>query len=406
MPFAFCQYTNDSDAERAIKDGRGRLIKGRPCRCEKAKAHRLFFFERKYGQVVTPSEVQELLRNFGRISFCRNVNQVERAAYNLNEGVMVQFEMYDEGQAAHQAFRNHNEFKMQCMANMGSPAGRGLNKSDPVHRSYLDTYDVDKRSIFVGNLPTSITEGEIFDIFQQFGSIVQVTLHKNDSMIDINQKHCFAFVEFQQQPAVTKSLVAMSGYVLQDRAIRVSQKDTEAAKARTRRQPARVAPSLTGLYQSPAARPVGRPQASPLANTSPAYASPYSFAQVGQYHNYQANAFPGQVQYYSPSYSPTVYSSPSYYSYTGSPSYTHGATATATIAGSPTHPQFYYSGYNQYAPPASYLPTSSSVALQPQVNYYTQAYSPPTTNIIQDDRTATPTPLGRPAVIDNSLESE
>jgi hypothetical protein len=27
-------------AERAIREGRGRLVKGRPCRCEKAKAHR------------------------------------------------------------------------------------------------------------------------------------------------------------------------------------------------------------------------------------------------------------------------------------------------------------------------------------------------------------------------------
>jgi hypothetical protein len=57
MPFAFCQYTvsfwqqnfqehllicqqKEEHAERAIKEGKGRLIKGRPCRCEKAKAHR------------------------------------------------------------------------------------------------------------------------------------------------------------------------------------------------------------------------------------------------------------------------------------------------------------------------------------------------------------------------------
>ena len=59
MPFAFCQYTvsrsesfliklsltgfvfkKPEHADRAIKEGRGRLIKGRPCRCEKAKAHR------------------------------------------------------------------------------------------------------------------------------------------------------------------------------------------------------------------------------------------------------------------------------------------------------------------------------------------------------------------------------
>ncbi|KAH7386150.1 hypothetical protein BKA64DRAFT_725872 [Cadophora sp. MPI-SDFR-AT-0126] len=406
MPFAFCQYTNDSDAERAIKEGRGRLIKGRPCRCEKAKAHRLFFFERKYGPVVTPSEVQELLRNFGRISFCRNVNQVERAAYNLNEGVMVQFEMYDEGQVAHQAFRNHNEFKMQCMANMGSPAGRGLSKSDPAHRSYLNTYDVDKRSIFVGNLPTDISEGEIFDIFQQFGGIVQVTLHKNDSTIDITQKHCFAFVEFQQQPSVTRALIAMPGYILQDRAIRVSQKDTEAAKARTRRQPARVALSLAGSYQSPATRSVSQPQASPLAHMSPGYASPYGFTQGGQYYNYQGTAFPGQVQYYSPSYSPTVYPPPSYFTYTGSPSYNHGATATATTTGSPTHPQYYYGGYTQYPSPTSYWPASSPVATQQQVNYYTQTYSPPNINVVQEDRSATPTPAGYPAATDNSLDLE
>lgn len=58
MPFAFCQYRvshlcekpfaalvliilqTPAEAERAIREGRGRLINGRPCRCEKAKAHR------------------------------------------------------------------------------------------------------------------------------------------------------------------------------------------------------------------------------------------------------------------------------------------------------------------------------------------------------------------------------
>lgn len=41
MPFAFCQYTRAEHAEKAILEGRGRMIKGRPCRCEKAKAHRM-----------------------------------------------------------------------------------------------------------------------------------------------------------------------------------------------------------------------------------------------------------------------------------------------------------------------------------------------------------------------------
>jgi RNA recognition motif-containing protein len=133
MPFAFCQYTVSSlpissfqsdhlqdvaHAERAIREGRGRLINGRPCRTEKAKAHRelssifnepvpiaeasrgLFFVERKYGPVVTPEEVRKMMYHFGTITQCYTASGVERAALNLNEGVIVEFEMYDEGQAA------------------------------------------------------------------------------------------------------------------------------------------------------------------------------------------------------------------------------------------------------------------------------------------------------------------
>lgn len=93
------------------------MIKGRPCRCEKAKAHResspfstsgriaqgfegLFYVERKYGAAVTPKEARELLEGFGTITVCYTASNVERSSLNLNEGVIVEFEMYDEGQAA------------------------------------------------------------------------------------------------------------------------------------------------------------------------------------------------------------------------------------------------------------------------------------------------------------------
>jgi hypothetical protein len=59
MPFAFCQYTvcwpqlpwswtmltwgqNDDDAKLAMKEGKGAMILGRPCRTEPAKANRKF----------------------------------------------------------------------------------------------------------------------------------------------------------------------------------------------------------------------------------------------------------------------------------------------------------------------------------------------------------------------------
>jgi len=145
MPFAFCQYTNGEDAERAIREGRGRLVRGRPCRCEKAKAHRkysshpistskirfdsviaiaesfqsqggpsnsglacfgfadklgLFIIERKGGDAITPTEARLVLRSFGKIDRCYVASDLERATFNLGEAVIVQFEMYDNGQNA------------------------------------------------------------------------------------------------------------------------------------------------------------------------------------------------------------------------------------------------------------------------------------------------------------------
>lgn len=60
----------------------------------------LFFVERKYGPVITPAEVRELLAPFGTIDSCYSPQDVERTSLNLNDGVIVQFAMYDDGQNA------------------------------------------------------------------------------------------------------------------------------------------------------------------------------------------------------------------------------------------------------------------------------------------------------------------
>lgn len=41
-----------------------------------------------------------MLRGFGQLDFIRLATPVELAQMNLNEGVLVQFKMYDDGQTA------------------------------------------------------------------------------------------------------------------------------------------------------------------------------------------------------------------------------------------------------------------------------------------------------------------
>ncbi|KAE8440775.1 hypothetical protein EG329_006592 [Mollisiaceae sp. DMI_Dod_QoI] len=388
MPFAFCQYTNDHDATRAIKEGRGRTIKGRPCRCEKAKAHRLFFFERKYGAAITPQEVEDLLRGFGRINYCRPVSLIERATHNLDEGVIVQFELYDEGQAALQAYRNHEEYKMQSLANMDmSSPSRDRVHEDPVGRHYLDEYDIERRSIYVGNLPTDAVNDDLRDVFVKFGTIIKVTLHKNESIIDANQQRCFGFVEFETQPSITLVLTEnqANGFTLRGMLLRVAQKDTNAATARShRRRPGTgVQPSATA-YQSPAPQPMAQQQVSPMAHLSPqAYASQYSspaYASPFAYYNaYGTAMYAGnQAAYYGSPYAPLYYPS--------SPTYHAGGSTTST----PLAQQYIYQGY-QTTPTYGYSPPAHQAAFPPA------AYSQPvinTTGLGHDERSGTPTPAG------------
>ncbi|KAI9641076.1 hypothetical protein NHQ30_010504 [Ciborinia camelliae] len=408
MPFAFCQYTKQEHAERAIMEGRGRLIKGRPCRCEKAKAHRLFFVERKYGAVVTPGEVRDLLARFGKIELCYTASHVERTALNLNEGVIVQFEMYDEGQNAQSAFRNHDLYKLQPIAGLAAPAQQSQPAAEvDSNKAYLARYDVDRRSIFVGNLPLGTSEQQIRGLFEHYGEIQDISLRENASKFEPEEKFAFAFVEFKSPMAVVNAVNSKNGFNFGGKSLRVAQKDSENGGSRGKSSKSQPSTSLRS-WQSPHLDRLVEQQASPSAQIPPmAYASsPYGYNAYSPYYGYAAPSAvftDGQGNYYSSaaSYSPA----PAYYpGYPGSPGYAVRNPAVATeMTGSPAAQSPYcgYAPYQHYAP-APYWSIASPPPDQlaaPQQAYY--HYSPVGVgNKAHDDRSATPTPSGHAPVVE------
>ncbi|TAQ88197.1 hypothetical protein B7494_g3501 [Chlorociboria aeruginascens] len=409
MPFAFCQYTREGHAERAIREGRGRLIKGRPCRCEKAKAHRLFFIERKYGPVLTSDEARNLLKKFGKIELCYTASHVERTALNLNEGVIVQFEMYDEGQDAHSAFRNHELFKMQPIAGLASPARREINRSPDTEasRSYLARYDVDRRSIFVGNLPIGTSEEQVNGLFEHYGYIKEIIIRETTSRYAPDEKLTFAFVEFKSPMAVGNAIAAKNGFNFTGKTLRVCQKDSEVGSHRYRQ--ARTQPrGPVALEQSSPSRQVDQ-AASPAAQVAiPGYAgSPYAY----QYSPYYSHAHPtgpvytdGLGHYYPAPYSPA------HYSYLANPGYDVRTTGISEVAGSPSGHAGYY-GYPPYAyAPAPYWNVAPAIAEQQATNPVTYCPTACAPAIVSgsgtasgpEDRSATPTPAGHASAAESS----
>ncbi|KAI0995772.1 hypothetical protein K3495_g12408 [Podosphaera aphanis] len=398
MPFAFCQYTNDESAELAIKDGRGRLIKGRPCRCEKAKAHRLFFFERKYGAAITPDEVENLLRSFGKLTECRPATPLEMATNNLGEGVVVNFDMFDNGKNACQAFRNHAVYKMISLFHLGSPRN-DRNQSDPARRAYLDTYEIDRRSIFVGNLPPDINELEVKDLFSKFGDIIHVAIHKSESVVDPCSKHCFAFVEFAQQPSVEKTIPELNGTIFRGKTLRVNQKDSETARSRSRRQlnPTQ-GPGNNTIYQTPTTAP--QAPGSSMGCISP---SPLGQTQFGNY-SYPAGSYTNSFfvdargQYWVTPTSPYTQTYPSSSPFHASPFQNAQYQTGPFYSGSPHGPH----SYNWHQTPAPVWGAPGTTTAVPTFN--PPGYSPPHTGVVSHNERSSRQKMNVNAVVESSME--
>ncbi|RAL68355.1 hypothetical protein DID88_007086 [Monilinia fructigena] len=341
MPFAFCQYTKQEHAERAIKEGRGRLIKGRPCRCEKAKAHRLFFVERKYGPVVTPGEARDLLKSFGKIELCYTASHVER-------------------QDAQSAFRNHDLYKLQPIAGLAAPAQQSPSAAE------------------------------------------DISVRENTSKFEPEEKFAFAFVEFKSPMAVVNANGFTFGGKSLRVAQKDSENGGSRGKS-SRSQPSTSTRSFQSprVDQHVEQQTSPSTQMSPMTYASPygyaAYSPYYGYAAPS------AVFTDVQGHYYSnaASYSPA----PTYYpGYPGSPGYAMRNPAVSTnLTGSPTAPSPYcgYAPYQQYAP-APYWgmqsPPTGQLASSQQAYYPYSSIG--VANKAHEDRSATPTPSGNAPVVE------
>lgn len=60
----------------------------------------VFLFESKYGTAATVEDAHRLLSPFGAIEICYVASQMECSVLNIANGVVVQFELYNDGQCA------------------------------------------------------------------------------------------------------------------------------------------------------------------------------------------------------------------------------------------------------------------------------------------------------------------
>ena len=191
-PYAFVQYTTDSDSKLAIEKGHNSVLDGRNIRCEAAKVNRTLFVSSK--SFLSKSIIRDRLSNFGEIEeLLPSTSKGEL----YNSGVdtrgyknwFCKFTYRDDAIRAYANLTEEGIYKVDWTQNIDkSNAPRNIN--EPEQDSLKVKFD--KYSIFVGQLSLEVSEDQLSQRFERHGEILDLNLIKRTN-------NTFAFIKFKRE---------------------------------------------------------------------------------------------------------------------------------------------------------------------------------------------------------------
>ncbi|EHK42949.1 hypothetical protein TRIATDRAFT_203475 [Trichoderma atroviride IMI 206040] len=190
MPFAFCQFTSDTDAEKAEKYGSGAMILGRPCRVEKATAHSCFVVYKLSGEEISRQEAYDLLSTLGTIAKVYALGSRSQKAEKLPPAMVVHYKRYDSLRSVVKVYHiphfiffvasfsclssarenqvRHPEF---CVDAYDPKTGTRQQNKRGDQQNFAQ-YEKDRRSAYFGNLPLTMTSDGLKSLASSCGKVV------------------------------------------------------------------------------------------------------------------------------------------------------------------------------------------------------------------------------------------
>ncbi|KAL8697748.1 MAG: hypothetical protein Q9224_002160 [Gallowayella concinna] len=293
MPFAFCQYENVGDAQRAITMGRGLLIDGRACRTEVAKVNLT-------GGTIPEEEARQILSRFGAIEKLWYCSQTDLEMFRLPEGVWVMFAFFQDCRDAQAGFRDDATYRLE-QPKMPEDMRTRLNVRSSVSPMHRDTprfsparyggspqaamvrRAADMCSIFVGNLPPDATDDKLRELFGMYGRIAHIEIVRKPSVnAGVN---AFAFLQFHTVEEA--EIAARLFYQLDGHRLRVERKESAESLAhrdsmisggspRNSRLPSNTQDTMAMLFQHGVSVGMANANASQSPTTASSMYSPWS----------------------------------------------------------------------------------------------------------------------------------
>lgn len=224
-PYAFVQYTNDADARLALRQAQGSVLNGRTIRCEPARVNRTLFAAtrgRSASGEISSEEIVGMMESFGEIEqLVASRDHCYRRNYyptSKSNAWFVQFAYRDDAIRAFANLKMEPDWEVEWAQNIEVPKRLNLvSKRDPEdtmdelvedERDCVpemgtiaadDVPQIDKKSVFVGQLDRGVTKESLHDRFSRHGDVADINLI-------VKPNNVFAFIRFDTEHAAAAAL--------------------------------------------------------------------------------------------------------------------------------------------------------------------------------------------------------
>ncbi|GAA5801009.1 hypothetical protein HPULCUR_006449 [Helicostylum pulchrum] len=195
-PYAFVQFESEEDCRVALQEAPGTVMDGRSIRCEPARILQMQLV--KFGELEDITVVQPQGRFYYAFIKYKYRNDAITAYLTLKGNI---------GDIKDQ----HHSWFVEWASN--------IDISNTYRVGHMMYRNLDKRSLFVGNLHVSTCEEELKDAFEKYGALQDVHVIRKTYSQRI--KKVFAFIKYNNEIEATAAIEHENGKVWKDKIIRV-----------------------------------------------------------------------------------------------------------------------------------------------------------------------------------------
>ena len=198
LGYAYVNYNNTNDGERALEELNYTLIKGRPCRIMWSQRDPAL---RKTGQgnvfiknldtAIDNKALHDTFAAFGNILSCK----VAQDEFGNSKG--YGFVHYETAEAAQQAIKHVNGMLLNDKKVF---VGHHIPKKD--RQSKFEEMKANFTNVYVKNIQTDVADEEFRDMFEKYGDITSASIARDES----GKSRGFGFVNYIDHEAAAKAV--------------------------------------------------------------------------------------------------------------------------------------------------------------------------------------------------------